>query len=129
MTKKQEEIAKIKKQITELEVRLEYLSGLPDTKEDELLSSFEDFPKYAPLRNGLIRLVSERRVAEGYVSEILDLGPLGKVPVFHVGFKEITVRDLIESSENEIFSLRGFGLKHQLELKNWMKKHNLFFLY
>lgn len=129
MTARQKEMAAIKEQIAKLEERLEYLSKIPDTIEDELLISFDDFPWCRCILNALYRAIRERLLSEGAAYEEIKIGhKTHKALVNPKMTWEFTVKDLISCKESDISTYRGVGKVRMAALKSWMEKHSLYFL-
>lgn len=130
MTLREKEMDAIKKQIAKLEERLEYLSNLPDTTiEDETLFSFDDFPRDKRVVDAIYFQMEKRLIAEGaeYEEYTTAFGTFKSLKKY-VPVDEITVKDLISCKEKFFYSRRGIGKKRMDALKNWMEKHELYFL-
>ena len=99
MTRKEQEIKRLEREIEILTQKLEELKSQPEISENSELSSIEDFPllKGAPAKAFQYKGI-------------------------------ITIEDLIYSKPSEILALRGMGIGSLKVLEEWMAKHGLKFL-
>lgn len=101
MTRREQEIVQLEKQIMELTRRLETLKRLDKKSIDleEKLVNFSDFP--------------------------WSFGWQCAAKLCNV----VTVFDLIHASPNELLKARGFGKAKLKSVEEWMQKYNLTFVY
>lgn len=102
---KEREINQLQEELLSLNKKLEDYKNIPDSYYDTMLKSCEDFPL-------------------GY-QWCLRIGGLLKTP----GEKgDVTINELIHSSNKQLLELSGFGEGKLKLLEEWMEKHGLHFI-
>ena len=99
MTKKEQQIKETEWQIKTLQEKLKRLQALPEFCEDEDLSDIDDFP--------------------------IDKNSSFNIYLRNKGIR--TVKDLIHSTPEVIFSIPTCGKSTLRKITEWMDKHNLEF--